>query len=131
MLVAGALLFSRSLNKLLTAHTGFRQEGVLIADVGFGRLNVPPERRLEFKNDLLSRVRTIPGVEAASETSIVPLSGNSSGNDVWLDGADSQQRKNTYRSIVGPIISRPWTRGSSPDGISMSATPQNRQRWPL
>jgi putative ABC transport system permease protein len=102
VLVAGALLFSRSLNRLLTVDTGFRQEGVLIAQVGFRRLNVPPERRLSFKNELLDRLRAIPGVEAATDTAIVPLSGNASGNDVWLDGADSQQKRNTFRSRVGP-----------------------------
>ena len=102
VLVAGALLFSRSLNKLLTVDPGFRQEGVLIANVGFRRLNIPQERRLAFKNELLGRIRGIPGVEAATDTTIVPLSGNASGNDVWLDGEDSQQKKNSYRSSVGP-----------------------------
>ena len=102
VLVAGSLLFSRSLNKLLTAPTGFRQEGVLIAQVGFMRLNVPPERLLSFKNELLDRIKAIPGVEAATDTAIIPLSGYASGNDVWLDGADSQQKKNTFRSRVGP-----------------------------
>jgi predicted permease len=102
VLVAGALLFSRSLNKLLTAPTGFRQEGVLIAQVGFRRLNVPTERRLSFRNELLDRIKAIPGVEAATDTNLVPLSGSTSGNAVWLDGADSQQRRNTSRSWVGP-----------------------------
>jgi len=102
VLVAGALLFSRSLNKLLTAPTGFRQEGILITQVGFSRLNVPTERRLAFKNELLDRIRAIPGVEAATDTNRVPLGGGSSDNDVWLDGADSRQRKNTSLSRIGP-----------------------------
>src|SRR5262249_1484084 len=102
VLVAGAALFSRSFNRLLTVDTGFRQEGVLIANVGFRRLNVPTERRLAFKNELLDRIKAIPGVEAATDTNLVPLSGSASGNDVWLDGADSQQRRNTFRSRVGP-----------------------------
>jgi predicted permease len=42
VLVAGALLFSRSLSNLLTVETGFREEGVLIAGVNFQRLNVRP-----------------------------------------------------------------------------------------
>ena len=66
VLVAGALLFSRSLNKLLKVNTGFQQEGILITEAGFGRLNVPPERRLAFRKDLLDRIKAIPGVEAVA-----------------------------------------------------------------
>lgn len=101
VLVAGSLLFSRSLGNLLTVDAGFRQEGILIANVGFSRLSLPPERRLAFKDELLDRIKSIPGVEAATETSIVPLGGSASGNDVWPDGADGSQRKNTSRSRVG------------------------------
>src|SRR6266480_5667029 len=42
VLVASALLFSRSLNKLLRVEAGFRQEGILVAAAGFARLNFPP-----------------------------------------------------------------------------------------
>jgi putative ABC transport system permease protein len=102
VLLASALLFSRSLNKLLTVDAGFQQEGILITQVGFRGLNVPPERRLAFKTELLDRIRGVPGVEAAAEVSPVPLSGSTSGNKVWLDGTDGSERKSTSRSRVGP-----------------------------
>ena len=102
VLVAGAFLFSRSLNKLLTVDTGFKQEGVLIANVGFRKLSIAPERRLDFKKELLDELKAIPGVESAAETNIVPLSGSASGNNVWMDGADSHDRQNVLRSRIGP-----------------------------
>jgi predicted permease len=102
VLVAGALLFSRSLGKLLMVDAGFQPEGVLITQVGFRGLNVPPERRLAFRTELLDRLRSIPGVEAAAETSLVPLGGSTSGNQVWLDGADGHERMGTSRNRVGP-----------------------------
>ena len=102
VLVASALLFSRSLNKLLTVDTGFRQEGILIARAGFERLNVQPERRLAFRRDLLDRIKAIPGVEAAADTNLVPLSGNARDNNVWLDGADAQRKMDAAFSGVGP-----------------------------
>src|SRR5260370_12432004 len=74
VLVANAILFSRSLNKLLTVNTGFREEGVLITRAGFGRLNLPVERRLAFSNEILDRISAIPGVEAAADADNVPLS---------------------------------------------------------
>ena len=42
VLVAGALLFSRSLNKLETVDTGFRPDGILITQAGFARLDIAP-----------------------------------------------------------------------------------------
>jgi putative ABC transport system permease protein len=99
VLVAGGLLFSRSLGKLLTVDTGFRQEGVLTALVVFQRLNLPPARYPAFKDELLDRLRALPGVEAAA-IGMTPLRGWGGAN-VWLDGADAQQGKSTSLSRVG------------------------------
>ncbi len=86
VLVASALLFTRSLNNLLTLDTGFNQENLLVARVGFRRLNIAPERRLEFRNQLLERINAVPGVEAATEMDTIPLTGGGRGNSVWLEG---------------------------------------------
>jgi len=101
VLVAGALLFSRSLGKLLTAPTGFRQEGILIADVGFRRPYLPLDRYPAIQDALLARVRAIPGVESVAFTHIMPLRGGGSLH-VWMDGADARQRQRTSLSRVGP-----------------------------
>ena len=102
VLVAGALLFSRSLNKLMAVDAGFRQEGILIAGAGYRQLDVPPERRVAFRHGLLDRIQAIPGVEAAAEANIVPLSGNATGNRVWLDGSDTSAGLDSLFSWVGP-----------------------------
>ena len=101
VLVAGALLFSRSLGKLMTVDTGFRQDGVLMAEVNFRRLNLPPDRYPAFKDDLLDRIRAIPGVEAAAIAHEIPLLGWG-GASVWIDGADARQAQDTSLSRVGP-----------------------------
>jgi putative ABC transport system permease protein len=100
VLVAGALLFSRSLSKLATQDAGLRREGVLVTGVGFTRLKLPAERRLAFKNELLERIRAVPGVEAASDANIVPLSGSGWNNEVWIEGADPGTKKSTFFSRV-------------------------------
>ena len=100
VLVAGALLFSRSLNKLETVDTGFRPDRILITQAGFARLNVAPERRLSFKRQMLDGMAAIPGVDAIAETNIVPISGNGWGNSVWLDGADTQRKLDTSFSRI-------------------------------
>jgi putative ABC transport system permease protein len=102
VLVAGALLFTRSLNKLLTVDTGFQSEGILITRLRFGPLNLPPERRLPFKQEIIARLQTIPGVQSITETNVVPLSGNAGGNQVWRDGTNAQQKVGANVSMIGP-----------------------------
>jgi predicted permease len=101
VLVAGALLFSRSLGKLLKVDAGFRQEGVLTATVVFQRLNLPPDRYQVFKDELLDRIRSIPGVESAALTHVIPLHGWGGAN-AWMEGDEARQGKSTSLSRVGP-----------------------------
>jgi len=100
VLVAGALLFARSLAKILTIDTGFQDEGVLTATAMFQRLNLPPERVPVFEDELIERIRAIPGVESAALTHIVPLR-DWGGGSAWIDGAAREPRP-TRLSRVGP-----------------------------
>lgn len=102
VLVVGALLFSRSLGKLLTENVGFRQEGILIAGVDSSRLNLPDESRLSFKKSLLERIKAVPGVESVAATNLVPLSGDAWGNKVWMDGSDPMAKRPVYLERVSP-----------------------------
>jgi putative ABC transport system permease protein len=102
VLVAGALLFTRSLNKLLTVDVGFQQEGVLISRTRFDRLNFTPERRRVFKDEIIDRIKAIPGVDSVADTTTVPLSGGGWSNALWLEGAAPQQKIDTWLMAVGP-----------------------------
>ena len=102
VLVVGALLFAGTLNNLMTADTGFRQEGVLVARAGFGVMGLPPARMMTFRQELIDRLRAIPGVTAVGDTGVVPLSGNSTSNAVWMDGTPPSQSRDCLRSHVGP-----------------------------
>ncbi|HYT21296.1 MAG TPA: FtsX-like permease family protein [Candidatus Polarisedimenticolia bacterium] len=83
-LLVGALLFARSLNNLARLDPGFRRNGILIADIDFTARHLPKEGRVAFSDELLRRVRAIPGVEAAATAAIVPLSGDGIGHDVLM-----------------------------------------------
>jgi predicted permease len=76
VLLVAALVFVRTFRNLLNLDVGFRQNNVLIADFDFSPLRVAAAHRLEYKRDLLEKVRSTPGVIAAAETTIVPLSGD-------------------------------------------------------
>ncbi|MGH9761603.1 MAG: FtsX-like permease family protein, partial [Blastocatellia bacterium] len=100
VLVAQALLFSRSLQQLMSIDPGFQQEGVLVAAIDFSKLNVPVERRIAFKHDLVSGLRNTPGVVGAADTDVVPLSGMSRGNAVWMDGSDAASGRGALLATV-------------------------------
>jgi putative ABC transport system permease protein len=76
VLLVAALLFVQTFRNLLALDAGFRQENVLVADFDFSPLNIPAANRLEYKRELLEKVKNMSGVISASETSIVPLSGD-------------------------------------------------------
>ncbi len=101
VLLIGALLFSSSLRNLLSVDAGFRQNGVLMADLDFRRLPIQPEKRVAFEHDLLDKIRAIPGVEGAGEVGILPLSGSGIDNRVWIDGSDGSAKMTANFNSVG------------------------------
>jgi len=75
VLLAGAGLMVQSLARLLSVDLGFRAE-----DVVTFRVHLPPQRYdysavRRFHEDLLARLRILPGVESAAVASTLPLSG--------------------------------------------------------
>ncbi|HUB30202.1 MAG TPA: ABC transporter permease [Terracidiphilus sp.] len=95
VLLVAALLFVRTFRNLLALDAGFQQDNVLVADFDFSALNVGGASRLEFKRELLERVKTTPGVASAAETSIVPLSGDGWNEFIDIPGT-SVSRKLVY-----------------------------------
>lgn len=87
-LLVGALLFARSLGKLAGVATGFRQTGILAADIDYSTLNLPNERRIEFGRQLLTGIRGIGGVDDAAIVEEVPLSGNEEFHDILMGATD-------------------------------------------
>ncbi len=85
VLLAGALLFARSFENLMTRPLGFHQNGVLVANIAFPRLNLPEARRNPFVRDLLDRVRAVPGVAAAAASNRSPVNGNSSNDSILAE----------------------------------------------
>ena len=84
VLLAGALLFARSLRNLMARNLGFQQNGVLVANIDYTRLKLPSTQEWPFERDLLERIRAIPGVAAAGASNRSPVSGSTS-NDHILD----------------------------------------------
>jgi predicted permease len=76
ILLIGAGLLLRSYQQLRSANLGFARRNVLTMEVNLPKNSYPsPDRRLGFSEQLLSRVRVLPGVEAAGMTTIIPGEG--------------------------------------------------------
>ncbi len=101
VLMMSAMLFVESLRNLKTLDLGFEPSGVLVADVGFSSLQLQTGRAASFRREILERLRAIPGVEAAAEAIIVPLSGGAWNNRFWMDGSDSAHAHESLRTMIG------------------------------
>jgi predicted permease len=102
LLVAGGL-FLRSLEKLHGVNTGFVKENVFLAQLNPSLNGYSQERVKSLYGDLLGRVRSLPGVRAASLASDSPLSGSWDSEGMRIEGY--QARPDENMSINASIIS--------------------------
>jgi predicted permease len=86
VLLVGALLFVGSLRNLMSVNAGFRQDGILVTNLGFESLKIPKDRRIEYRRQIVEKIRSIPGVISAANNNITPLSGSGWNQTVFIDG---------------------------------------------
>jgi predicted permease len=78
VLLIGAGLLITSFRNLLRGNLGFDADHILSAQLFLSTAEYPsekPERRLEFVNDAMERIRRLPGVESVGAAGFMPLSG--------------------------------------------------------
>ncbi|HEV2379775.1 MAG TPA: ABC transporter permease [Terriglobia bacterium] len=127
VLLVGALLFSRSLHNLLTSNPGFEPNGLLITYVDLTHVNLPSERRVPYKLELLDRLRAIPGVDSVADVGILPLTGSGTNNAVWNEGSDRSQGMTSNFNWVSrdyfKTMRIPFFAGRDFDNRDMPASP--------
>ncbi len=85
-LLIGAGLFVHSLRNLRGVNTGFVKENVFLASLNPALNGYPQEKIKSLYDDLLSRVRSLPGVRAASLTTSSVISGGWDQEGVKVEG---------------------------------------------
>ena len=129
VLLFGSLLFARSLRHLVTMDPGFRAEGMVTASVVFRRLDLPEDRRGPFRQQLLERVRALPGVQSAATTRIIPVTGNAWGNSVWPEGEPARQfdarfnavSRGYFGTMGTPLVAgREFTEADTPQSVKVA-----------
>ena len=87
VLLVGAGLMMRSFLSLQHVNAGINPEGVLTLNIGLpGAKYRTPETRIAFFQQLLERVRAIPGVQSAGTNSGLPLAGSNWGRSLTVEG---------------------------------------------
>ncbi|HEY2805375.1 MAG TPA: ABC transporter permease [Gemmatimonadales bacterium] len=88
LVVAG--LFLRTLAKASNVSTGFETHSSVTVSFDLATVGYDDARRERFYEDLLERVRGLPGVQQASLASDLPLSNRMVGSDVQREGQVQQ-----------------------------------------
>ena len=94
VLLVGAFLFVRSFQNLVNQDPGFRQSGLLAVDFDLSHLNLPVNQRASYKQQMVERVRALPGVDSAAAMDIVPVSGSG-----WNDYVKFTNSKKNVREL--------------------------------
>jgi predicted permease len=99
VVIVGAVLFTRSLNSLLSTETGFARENVLIATV-----DLPTDRSVDVYPRLLEELKRLPGVISAAAADSAPL-GTNMGWNIYVPGyvpTPNEPRSSPWVSVVSP-----------------------------
>jgi predicted permease len=85
VLLSGAGLLFRSMLKLWAVNPGFDTQHIVAFQVGLSPSAIPTAAALRAAYDqLTSRIREIPGVQAAATTALVPLGRNYNSGPFWI-----------------------------------------------
>jgi putative ABC transport system permease protein len=87
VLLVGAGLMIRSLSHLRNVDPGMNTHNVVTSDLQLSRVKyAKPVQQFAFYDQLVQRLRTLPGVESASAIDIMPLSGGGSTQPIAVEG---------------------------------------------
>jgi putative ABC transport system permease protein len=145
VLTVGATLTMRTLLRLQGTSPGFDAGGVLTASISLPTAKYPKaEQRVDFYQRLLDRANVLPGVQAASMASLIPLGGSNTGWNMLIEGQPAPRPEEIpifWRRIIDPayfrtmriplIRGREFTahdRGSAP--VAIINETMARRFWP-
>ena len=104
VLLIGAGLMGKSFLRLLDVGLGFHPENVLTVDLNLSRTKYARNEQVTaFYDELLKRIQTLPGAQAAGAVEFLPLSGFDSSGFIRIEGrppSAEDDRRAHYRSVT-------------------------------
>ena len=103
VLLISAALFVRSLQLAVNFDPGFASQNLLMASMETGTANLNEAQGEAFYQQTVERINSLPGVQAASLSSIVPLTGGGYRRKIYLEGYQPQPNEDTElnTNVVG------------------------------
>lgn len=86
VLLVGAGLLVKSLNRLQAVDPGFNAQNLLTVRVSLSNRYDSEQKRIDFFKQAIEKMKAIPGVEAAGAINTPPFTGLYSGTNVEVDG---------------------------------------------
>jgi predicted permease len=120
VLLISAGLLIRSFVRVQRVSPGFEARNVLAMRLSVSGTSYKGERRSIFYQELLQRVRRLPGVESAGTTPILPLSGSISWGGITIEG---------YEAASGQALIQADQRGASPGYFETMRIPLIKGRF--
>jgi predicted permease len=115
MLLIGAALLLQSFKNLLAVNPGFRSENVVMGQVSLPENRYTTKAQVSsFYEQLLDRLRSLPGVQAAELTRVVPFSGNGVGGPFTVEG---------HEPGPGEVAKDAWLRSITPGYFTAMGMP--------
>jgi predicted permease len=93
VLIAAGLVV-RTLQQLQTMNPGFDPQNALTMSFDLGLQGYDEARGQQFYRQLMDRVRSLPGVEAATVSSYIPLSLNYNSRTIFVEGTRTERGDN-------------------------------------
>jgi predicted permease len=100
ILLTGAGLFLRSVQKALDADVGFDTEKIALASVNPGLQRYDESRARNFYNQVISQVESLPGIESACWANIVPITEDRMEETIEIEGYAQRDDETPLTSIA-------------------------------
>jgi putative ABC transport system permease protein len=101
LIVSGAALLVRSVNKLYAIDPGIETSGIAVADIVSSRDMEEGARRVKVE-EIAAALAELPGVKSAAATMKLPLRGAGDSFGIGVEGRENEERSFTYFRVVTP-----------------------------
>ena len=104
MLTCCAGILVENFQQILGSNRGFNPHGVLTAAISLptARYGQGSQRVIDYYANLMREIQTLPGVQAAAMSEVLPLSGQSNGTTVSVVGKTTPGKPSTDLRFVDP-----------------------------